>query len=92
MEKKACKYELWEVKFLSFILIHDVFVPSKGGKDEARDANAFAELVQFLDDWSLNISNNKRGKRKWKESFGDIKRTYCKGTDLTSTTATLRDH
>ena len=54
------KYELWEVKFLSFMRIqklYDVFVPSRDeeGLDEARNANAFAELVQCLDDRSLSL-------------------------------------
>ncbi|XP_046856234.1 uncharacterized protein LOC124449349 [Xenia sp. Carnegie-2017] len=54
------RYELWEVKFLSFMRmqkLHDVFVPSRGEDelDEARNANAFAELVQCLDDRSLSL-------------------------------------
>jgi hypothetical protein len=55
------KYDLWEVTFLSFMRIHYVFVPSEGEKelDEARDANSFAELVQFLDDRSLFLERQK---------------------------------
>lgn len=54
------KYELWEVKFLAFMRIqklYDVFVPSADERelDEARNANAFAELVQCLDDRSLSL-------------------------------------
>ena len=62
------KYELWEVKFLSFMRIqklYDVFVPSRDeeGLDEARNATAFAELVQCLDDRSLSLII--RSKRRW---------------------------
>ena len=54
------KYELWEVKFLSLMIIqklHDVFVPSEGEKalDEVKNANGFAELVQYLGDRSLSL-------------------------------------
>ena len=57
------KYELWEVKFLGFMRLqklYDVFVKSPSEKedeapDEAKQADAFAELVQCLDDRSLSL-------------------------------------
>ena len=57
------KYELWEVKFLGFMRLqklYDVFVKSPAEKadedpDEAKQADAFAELVQCLDDRSLSL-------------------------------------
>ena len=47
---KEAKYELWEVKFLSFMRIqklYNIFVPSSDEDelDEAKNADAFAELV-----------------------------------------------
>lgn len=54
------KYELWEVKFLAQMRLHklyDVFVPN--GEDTepsaSKKADAFAELVQCLDDRSLSL-------------------------------------
>ncbi|XP_028412844.1 uncharacterized protein LOC114535735 [Dendronephthya gigantea] len=54
------KYELWEVKFLSFMRIqklYNIFVPSSDERelDESKNADAFAELVQCLDDRSLSL-------------------------------------
>ncbi|XP_071959493.1 uncharacterized protein [Antedon mediterranea] len=56
------KYELWEVKFLGHLHIQKlskIIVPeSEGGvaaPDEAKNSNAFAELVQYLDDRSLSL-------------------------------------
>ena len=58
------KYELWEVKFLGFMRLqklHKVILPvSEGGTPEAdldaeKNAEAFAELVQCLDDRSLSL-------------------------------------
>ena len=54
------QYELWEVKLVTFMRIqklYDVFVPSsdEGELDAANNANAFAELVQCLDDRSLSL-------------------------------------
>ena len=54
------KYELWEVKFLAQMRLqklYDVFVPDpeKTAPDVAKKADAFAELVQCLDDRSLSL-------------------------------------
>ena len=55
------KYELWEVKFLGYMRIQKLIdvVVRKAGKEAAPSAeklaNAFAELVQCLDDRSLAI-------------------------------------
>ena len=55
------KYELWEVKFLGYTRhqkLYDVFVRLESEKkppDEERQADAFAELVQCLDDRSLSL-------------------------------------
>ena len=54
------KYELWEVKFLTFRRIqklYNIFVPSEEERelDEAKNADGFAELVQCLDDRSLSL-------------------------------------
>ena len=58
------KYELWEVKFLGFMRLsklHKTILPeSEGGFEnqelnEEKNAEAFAELVQCLDDRSLSL-------------------------------------
>ena len=54
------KYELWEVKFLAQMRLqklYDVFVPenSESSPSAAKKADAFAELVQCLDDKSLSL-------------------------------------
>ena len=59
------KYELWEIKFLGFIRLRklsDTIDPrsddARGelpGADEANNADAFAELIQCLDDRSLSL-------------------------------------
>ena len=55
------KYELWEVKFLGYMRLqklYDVFVRLESEKEppnEERQADAFAELVQCLDDRSLSL-------------------------------------
>ncbi|CAB4038934.1 Hypothetical predicted protein, partial [Paramuricea clavata] len=52
------KYELWEVKFLAQMRLqklHDIFVPGDKEPDESRNGDAFAELVQCLDDRSLAL-------------------------------------
>ena len=54
------KFELWEVKFLghmSLQKLYDIFIPSPSEKelDAAKNADAFAELVQCLDDRSLSL-------------------------------------
>ncbi len=55
------KYELWEVKFLGYMRLqklYNVFVRDASEKDppdESKRADAFAELVQCLDDRSLSL-------------------------------------
>ena len=54
------KFELWEVKFLGQMRLqklYDIFIPSPSEKelDAAKNADAFAELVQCLDDRSLSL-------------------------------------
>ncbi|CAB4014638.1 Hypothetical predicted protein, partial [Paramuricea clavata] len=54
------KYELWEVKFLGYLRLqklYNIFIPSSSERelDEAKNADAFAELVQCLDDRSLAL-------------------------------------
>ena len=56
------KYELWEIKFLGHMRLHKLFdtivQPGEGGvaaPDEAKNADAFAEIVQYLDDRSLSL-------------------------------------
>ncbi|CAB3996099.1 myosin heavy fast skeletal muscle [Paramuricea clavata] len=55
------KYELWEVKFLGYMLLqklYKVFVwdaSEKDPPDASTQADAFAELVQCLDDRSLSL-------------------------------------
>mgnify|MGYP002803371089 CR=1 FL=1 len=55
------KYELWEVKFLGYMRLqklYDVFVRLESEKDPPdaeRQADAFAVLVQCLDDRSLSL-------------------------------------
>ena len=52
------KYELWEVKFLAQMRLqklYDVFVPGDKQHEAPKKADAFAELVQCLDDRSLSL-------------------------------------
>jgi len=54
------KFELWQVKFLGFMRIqklHEVFSPVDGNDppDAGKNAEAFAELIQCLDDRSLSL-------------------------------------
>ena len=55
------KYELWEVKFLGYARLqklYNVFVPAADEREAptaAKNAEAFAELVQCLDDRSLAL-------------------------------------
>ena len=52
------KYELWEVKFLAQMRLqklYDVFVPGDKEIEASKNADAFAELVQCLDDRSLSL-------------------------------------
>ena len=50
------KFELWEVKFLGYLRLqklHDVLTAST--PDAEKNAQIFAELIQFLDDRSLSL-------------------------------------
>ncbi|XP_028418040.1 uncharacterized protein LOC114542791, partial [Dendronephthya gigantea] len=54
------KYELWEVKFLGYMRLrklYQIFVPPADDEelDATKNADAFAELVQCLDDRSLSL-------------------------------------
>ena len=52
------KYELWEVKFLAHMRLqkfYEVFVPGENEPTTTKIADAFAELVQCLDDRSLSL-------------------------------------
>jgi len=53
------KYELWEVKFLGFMRLqklHTVFMPVDNEPPSLeKNAEAFAELIQCLDDRSLSL-------------------------------------
>ena len=52
-------YELWEVKFLAYMRmrkLYNVFVPAETDQPTAAErVDAFAELVQCLDDRSLSL-------------------------------------
>ena len=61
-------YEMWEVKLLAYMRLkklHDIIKPSDttADVDASKNADAFAELVQFLDNRSLGLvmrdANNK---------------------------------
>lgn len=52
------KYELWEVKFLGYMRLKkllEVISPGLDTPDAEKNTDAFAELVQFLDDRSLSL-------------------------------------
>src|SRR6218665_3205982 len=50
------KYELWEVKFLGFMRLQKLHVfVSEEDPDPEKNAEAFAELIQCLDDRSLSL-------------------------------------
>jgi len=53
------KYEQWEVKFLGYMRLQklkDTILPPPDTKvDAAKNEEAFAELIQFLDDKSLSL-------------------------------------
>ena len=54
------KYELWEIKFLGFMIIrklHEVFANLEEAitDDDNKNAECFAELVQILDDRSVSL-------------------------------------
>ena len=54
-----CKYEQWEVRFLGYMRLRklkDVILPDEGQiPAAAKKEEAFAELIQFLDDRSLAL-------------------------------------
>jgi gag-polypeptide of LTR copia-type len=52
------KYEQWEIKFLGYMRLQklkDTILPSEDEPDPAKNEEAFAELIQFLDDRSLSL-------------------------------------
>ena len=54
------KYELWEIKFLGYMRLpklYKTFIPSEDEEevDAVKNVDAFAELVQCLDDRSLSL-------------------------------------
>ena len=52
------KYEQWEVKFLGYMRLRnlkDVILPSNTAPDKDKNEESFAELIQFLDDKSLQL-------------------------------------
>lgn len=57
------KYEIWETKFLGHLRLQglkDVILKAEGdeeadGEDDDKNAEAYAELIQFLDDKSLSL-------------------------------------
>lgn len=52
------KYEQWEIKFLGYMRLHklkETILPSNEEPDVAKNEEAFAEIIQFLDDRSLAL-------------------------------------
>ena len=58
------KYELWEIKFLSYLRLQNLHkaleapdpnADGDNGEDEDKNKKIFAELVQYLDDKSLSL-------------------------------------
>ena len=54
------KYELWEIKFLGFMQLHKLHdvILAEGELDEenrVKNIDAFAQLIQCLDDRSLSL-------------------------------------
>ena len=54
------KYELWEIKFLGFMRLHKLYdvILAEGELDEenaSKNIDAFAQLIQCLDDRSLSL-------------------------------------
>ena len=58
---KNIEYELWEVKLLAYMRLkklHEVInptLPNAARVDDVKNAEAFAELVQFFDNRSLGL-------------------------------------
>ena len=51
-------YELWETKFLGhlrMLKLKDTILPSEDPPDQAKNMDCYAELIQFLDDKSLQL-------------------------------------
>ena len=51
-------FELWQIKFLGLMRIrgyYDVFNDASDSVDQDKNAHAFAELIQCLDDRSLSL-------------------------------------
>ena len=51
-------YEQWEVKFLGYMRLQklkDIILSEEEDVDQEKNEEAFAELIQFLDDRSLSL-------------------------------------
>ena len=50
-------YEQWEIKFLGYMKLRDLktTIHADGDVDASKNEEAFAELIQFLDDKSLSL-------------------------------------
>jgi hypothetical protein len=76
------KYELWEVKFLAQMRLqklYDVFVPGDKQPEAPKKADAFAELVQCLDNRSLSLVI-REAKDDGERALEVLRRHYkCKG-------------
>ena len=54
------KYELWEIKILQYLRLKGLKesvlnMPVNNGSSREKNKNAYAELIQFLDDSSLGL-------------------------------------
>ena len=86
----AQKYELWEEKFLAYMLLKDLkktILPLADGQTDDTDyavktEKAYAELIQLLDDTSLQLVMRGNGKDNGRESL-KILRTHYKGKGKT---------
>ena len=83
------KYELWEEKFLAYMLLKDLkktVLPLQSGTTDAeghgdKNEKAYAELIQLLDDTSLQLVM-RDGKDDGRASL-QILRTHYKGKGKT---------
>ena len=83
------KYEIWEEKFLAYTLLKDLkktILPAVTGTTDPdthaiSNEKAYAELIQFLDDTSLQLVM-RDAKDKGREALG-ILRTHYKGKGKT---------
>ena len=73
----AEKYELWEVKLMSYLRLRKLLhvVESEDVPDVNKNAEVFAELVQFLDDRSLSLII-RDAKDKGREAIAILREHY----------------